>query len=135
MMTAHMTEPLASAPESAPPHGERLSRAFDAIASKVGLVYEDNAGTRLVHCATQSTPNGPSVLDTRVTLQGTSTPLEDLVAAIARDAHLDGVDYHASAKPRLTVTLQRVRVATALAALSDESGLLVHVVDRRLVVD
>jgi hypothetical protein len=44
------------------------------------------------------------------------------------------VDYRASAKPRVTLTVEGVRISTAIAALSDETNLKIGIAAGKLVV-
>jgi len=70
----------------------------------------------------------------RLSLTANGLPLSDALASVARDAKLEGVDYRATARPNIEAKLQHVRLSTALAVLSDESGLLITVAKKRLVV-
>jgi hypothetical protein len=104
---------------------------FDALAMKLSLVYVDEGDRILVRCATGVDEPEARV---RVSLDERGAALRDVVSKLAASAGLDGVDYRATRVPRVTVALDGVRLSTALAALGDESGLKVVVVNRRVVV-
>ena len=95
------------------------------------LVYVDEGDRTLVRCATSAEDNEARV---RVSLDERGVALRDVVSKLAASTGLDGVDYRATRVPRVTVALDGVRLSTALAALVDENGLKVVVVDRRVVV-
>jgi hypothetical protein len=106
---------------------------FDALAAKLGLVYEDQGGDVLVRCAGDAGKEDAR-LSVRVSVSVKEAALQDVLAVLATAAKLDGVDYRASAKPKVTLTVEGVRVSTALAALADETNLKVSVAAGKLVV-
>lgn len=101
---------------------------LDALASKLRLSYEDDGGTLRVHCSGAAGSNDA----TRISLTLDNASLADAADSLAKAAGLDGVDYRAKAKPKIKVTLERVR--TAILVLADESSLKIAVVKKRLVV-
>ncbi|MBX3230795.1 MAG: hypothetical protein KIT84_01150 [Labilithrix sp.] len=106
-----------------------LPLVLDALATKLHLGYEDDGATLQVHCVGGESPDA-----TRVSLSVHDGTLADAAESLAKSAHLDGVDYRATQRPKVNVTLERVRLGTAVAVLADESGLKVAVVKKRLVV-
>jgi hypothetical protein len=110
-----------------------IPMVFDALAAKLGLVYEEDAGDVLVRCAGDA--GGADVrLSSRVSVAVRDGELTAALDELVAEAKLDGLDYRASARPKVTVTLERVRLATALAALADETGLKIAVARGKLVV-
>jgi len=107
-----------------------VSLVFDALAAKMHFTYEDGPGKVVfVHCGA-----APAVDAPRVSLSEKGAPLPDVVAHLATAAKLDGVDYRATKKPNVDITLVDVRLGTALTALGDESGLRVTTSGKRVVV-
>lgn len=106
---------------------------FDALAAKLGLVYEDQGGDVLVRCAGDAGKEDAR-LSARVSVSVKEAALQDVLFVLATAAKLDGVDYRASAKPRVTLTVEGVRISTAIAALSDETNLKIGIAAGKLVV-
>jgi type II secretory pathway component GspD/PulD (secretin) len=107
---------------------------LDALASKFGLVYEDRDGTMEVHCSPARAAGAAGDPAVRLSLDERDAALPEVAARVAAAAHLSGVDYRATSRPRVNVRLERVRLPTALAALADSTGLRVRVSEGRLVV-
>lgn len=108
-----------------------VSLVLDALALKLHLTYTDDGKAIHVGCEGGAAPPEAAV---RVSLSVKDAPLPAVLDQVARDAKLDGVDYAASSRPNVDLTVQNVKLGTALAALSDESGLSLSVAKRRLVV-
>ena len=106
---------------------------FDAFAAKLGLVYEEYAGDILVRCAGDA-GSTDARLSSRVSVLEHDGELRAALDKLVLEAKLDGIDYRASARPKVTVTLERVRLSTALTALADETGLKIAVARGKLVV-
>ena len=107
-----------------------LPLVFDALASQLKLVYDDNDDGIYVRCQeTGATHAAP----TSVTFAENDAPLPDVLERLAASAKLEGVDYRASKRPPVTMTLRGVRLSTAVAALSDSTGLRVAIKKNRLV--
>jgi hypothetical protein len=109
-----------------------IALVYDALAAKLGLVYDDDGRAIHVHCASAGAP-AAAILATRVSLAEDAAPLPAALDHLAATARLDGVDYRAKARPGISVKLEGVRLATALAALADATGLRLTVVDRKIV--
>lgn len=106
-----------------------LPIVFDALALKLQLVYEDDGAAVNVRCAGTNAAPPP-----RVSLEAENAPLADVATRLAADARLAGVDYRATARPEVTVTLKDVRFSTAIVALADAGKVHVSVVKNRLVI-
>jgi type II secretory pathway component GspD/PulD (secretin) len=106
---------------------------FDALAAKLGLVYEEDAGDVLVRCAGDA-GGADARLSSRVSVEARDGELRAALEKLVAEAKLDGIDYRASVQPKVTVTLERVRLSTAIAALADETGLKIAVARGQLVV-
>lgn len=106
---------------------------FDALATKLGLVYEDQGGDVLVRCAGDAGKEDAR-LSVRVSVSVKEAALQNVLGVLATAAKLDGVDYRTKAQPKVTLTVESVRVSTALAALADESNLKIGVAAGKLVV-
>jgi type II secretory pathway component HofQ len=106
---------------------------LDVIGRKFSLVYEEQGSDLIVRCANvegdAAIKNAP-----RVTLSEKDAELPGVLGRLAASAKLDSVDYRAARKPRVNVTLEDVRLSTAVTALADETGLKLAVSGRRLVV-
>jgi hypothetical protein len=98
---------------------------FDALASKLGLVYEDQGG---------DAGKEDARLATKVSVTVKEAALQSVLEMLASSAKLDGVDYRATSRPKVTITLEGVRVSTALAALADGTNLKLGVARGKLVV-
>lgn len=122
-------------------HGEvnlRLKNAplplvYDALAMKLGLVYEEEDGGIIVGCVSDA-GSSKATLASRVSLAEKASPLPEVLGRLATSAKLSGVDYRATARPKINVTLEGVRVSTALAVLADATGLKIAIAKNRLVV-
>ena len=115
-----------------------IPMVFDALASKLQLFYEDQGSAILVRCAGDAGGGDPR-LATRVTLSLREAPLDAVLDVLVRAGKLDGVEWRLdstvrSSLPKVTVTIENVRVATALAVLSDASGLRISVARGKIVV-
>jgi hypothetical protein len=112
-----------------------LPLVFDALALKLGLIYETDGDVIKVRCrdADAASGGGDRLLE-RVSVVERSQPLPDVLQRLAVTAKLDGVDYRASARPTVNVTLESVRLTTAVAALSETTNLAIKVSQKRLVV-
>jgi hypothetical protein len=108
------------------------SLVFDALANKLGLVYAETSKGVEVTCRASASPTAPEAA--RVSLVEHATPMPEAVAHLAKEAHLEGVDYRATRRPDVSVTLERVKVGTALAVLAETSGLSVRVEKGKVVV-
>jgi hypothetical protein len=106
---------------------------FDALASKLGLVYEDQGGDVLVRCAGDAGKEDAR-LATKVSITVKEAALQSVLEMLASSAKLDGVDYRATSRPKVTITLEGVRVSTALAALADGTNLKLGVARGKPVV-
>lgn len=110
-----------------------LPLVFDALAMKLRLVYSaDASGAIKVGCA--SSGPSPKVAEARVSLAVNDAPLDEVLRHLATSAKLEGVDYRASAHPRVSIRLDSVRPATAMEALAESTGLTITVVGRKLTV-
>jgi type II secretory pathway component GspD/PulD (secretin) len=105
---------------------------YDVLATKLHLLYEDDGGAILVRCATDA--GSAAKTATRVNLSEQNAPLPDVLARLATSAKLAGVDYRATIKPNVTITLERASVATVMTALAESSGVKIVVARDRLVV-
>ncbi len=110
-----------------------LPLVFDALALKMHFTYEDDGSAIHVRCQGDAA-SADSVLDTRVTIAVKAASLPDMLSVLVTAAHLEGVDYRASARPAVTMEIGNVRLGTALAAVRESTGLKVFVTGRRLVV-
>lgn len=115
-----------------------IPMVFDALASKLQLFYEDQGSAILVRCAGDAGSADPR-LATRVNLSLREAPLDAVLDVLVRAGKLDGVEWTLdstarAALPRVTVTVENVRVATALAVLSDASGMRISVARGKIVV-
>lgn len=108
------------------------SLVFDALANKLGLVYSETSKGVEVTCRASVSPAAPEA--TRVSLVEHATPMPEVAAHLAKEAHLEGVDYRATRRPDVSVTLERVKVGTALTVLAETSGLSVRVEKGKVVV-
>ena len=104
---------------------------FDALASQMKLVYDDNADNIYVRC--QETAAIHAGWD-HVSLAEADAPLPDVLDRLATSAKLTGVDYMTTKRPPVTMTPKDVRLSTAMTALGDSTGLRVRVRNNRLVV-
>jgi hypothetical protein len=110
-----------------------LPLVFDALAMKLGLVYdEDASGAIRVGCAAAPDAPTPGV---RLSVKETGAELPDVLSRLAASAKLEGVDYRAAARPKINVTLESVRLSTAIAVLSDTSNVRIKLAGHRLVAD
>ncbi len=107
------------------------SLVFDALATKLGLVYSETSKGVEVTCRASASPAAEA---TRVSLVEHATPMPEVAAHLAKEAHLEGVDYRATRRPDVSVTLERVKVGTALTVLAETSGLSVRVEKGKVVV-
>jgi hypothetical protein len=110
-----------------------IALVYDALAMKLGLVYEEEQGVIKVGCAVDggaSNARGTA----RVSIAEKESPLPDVLDRLATSAKLEGVDYRASARPKVNVTLEGVRISTALTVLGDATGLKIAIANKRLVV-
>lgn len=105
---------------------------FDALASKLRLVYVEEDGTIRVDCAGDAGSVDPRT-SARVSVAVKDLPLGTLLEQIAKTARLEGVDYRAGASPQVTVTLEGVKLETALLAIADSTGVRVAVRGGRIV--
>jgi type II secretory pathway component HofQ len=115
-------------------HNTPIPLVFDALALKLGLIYEEEDGAILVRCAGDG-GSADAKLSARVSVAEQGAALPDVLEKVAHGAKLDGVDYRAAARPKVTITLQNVRLATTVAALSDETGLKIKVAGGKVVVE
>lgn len=116
-----------------------VSLVLDALALKLHLTYEEDGNVVNVRCTGDNAGgNGaptPRLSEIpRVTIAMNAVELPVILDAIAKASNLEGVDYKATAKPKVDLTVTNVRIGTVLAALSDESGLRVSMSKNRLVV-
>lgn len=127
-----------------------LPLVYDALAMKLRLVYDedkDPAGKITVRCAAVAADAAPggsvaSAVDpkiaskpgSRVNVTERETSLPDALAHLAVTAKLAGVDYRASTRPKVNITLENVRLATAMAALADGAGVTIALERDRIVV-
>ena len=112
-----------------------LPLVYDALALKLGLAYEDRGDGIVVRCAASAaSAPAPERPDPRVSLAVKGAALADVVDHLTGPAKLAGVDYQAATRPRVTMTLENVRLSTLLTALSDATGLRVTIAGDRLVV-
>ena len=110
-----------------------IALVYDALAMKLGLVYEEEQGAIKVGCAVDG--GGSNARGTaRVSIAEKESPLPEVLGRLATAAKLEGVDYRASARPKINVTLEGVRISTALTVLSDATGLKIAIANGRLVV-
>jgi type II secretory pathway component HofQ len=111
-----------------------LPLIYDAIAIKLGLTYEDRDGGVFVGCAGEKKATPEAEL--RVSLHETGAPLAAVLDHLAKEARLEGIDdsHVDTVRVPLSITLEKVRLSTALTALSDASGLRISVAGGRLVV-
>ena len=110
-----------------------LPLVLDALAMKLGLVYDEQDGDVLVRCLGDSGADDAKLL-VRVTVNVKGAALPDVVGALAGTAKLEGVDYRAKTRPNVNLTLENVRLPTAVSALGDTTGLRITVSRGRLVV-
>lgn len=110
-----------------------LQLAYDAIAARMGLSYEERDGSILVHCAARDTSD--ERLAARVTIDAHDAGVEEVASHVASAAKLVGVDWRASSHPQVTITMTNVRASTALAALAETSGLKMHAAGGKIVVE
>jgi hypothetical protein len=96
-------------------------------------VYEDQGGDVLVRCAGDAGKEDAR-LATKVSVTVKEAALQSVLEMLASSAKLDGVDYRATSRPKVTITLEGVRVSTALAALADGTNLKLGVARGKLVV-
>lgn len=108
-----------------------LPLVFDALASQMKLVYDDNADNVYVRC--QEADAIHAGWD-HVSLAEADAPLPDVLDRLAASAKLAGVDYKTAKRPPVTMTLKDVRLSTAMTALGDTTGLHVALRKNRLVV-
>ncbi|MBS2015482.1 MAG: hypothetical protein JST00_21520 [Deltaproteobacteria bacterium] len=106
---------------------------LDAIGRKFSLVYEEQGSDLVVRCG-DSEGDAEAKGTTRVSISKKDAELPVVLDELVASAKLDGVDYRASRKPRVNVTLESVRLSTAVTVLADETGLRLAVSGRRLVV-
>ncbi len=115
-----------------------LPLVFDVLAAKLRLRYDAIDGGIRVGCAVGNEP-APAPAEGRpegrISLNERDAPARAVLAKVATAAGLAGVDYRATGEPRLTVTLEKVRVSTVLGALADESGLRLRVEGNRLIAE
>jgi hypothetical protein len=114
-----------------------LPLVYDALAMKLHLVYETDGTPRgpiRVTCAVDGGSEAAKAGAMRVSLAEKNAPLDQVLVRLATAAGLEGVDYRATSHPRVDVTLDRVRAATAMAVLGDETGLKISVIGGKLVV-
>jgi hypothetical protein len=108
---------------------------LDALALKLNLAYEEREnGVIGVVCKDPDAGDDSAKDAARVNIAEKNVPLPDALAHLATAAKLDGVDYRATAKPNVDITLNKVRLGTAVRALSDTSGVKVSVQKNRLIV-
>jgi hypothetical protein len=110
-----------------------IPMVFDAMAAKLHLVYEEQGGDVLVRCAGDAGSIEARVA-TKVSVSVKEAELSKVLDMLAGAAKLDGVEYRATARPKVTFTVDGVRVATVVALLSDETGLKIGVARGKLVV-
>ncbi len=113
-------------------HNTPVPMVFDAMAAKLHLVYEDQGSEILVRCAGDA--GADERLSTRVTVSVKEADLRAVLDVLAAAGKLDGVDYRSSKRPKVTVTVENVRVSTAVAVLGDMTGLKISVARGKLVV-
>jgi hypothetical protein len=108
---------------------------FDVLALKLRLRYVERDGAILVSCLGPNEPAlGPDPqLEKRVSVAVSAAPARAVLAQVAEAAGLAGVDYRAAEEPRVTITLENVRLGTLLGAVADETGLRLSVEGARLV--
>jgi hypothetical protein len=109
-----------------------VSLVLDALAQKLDLSYEDEGDSVRVVCKEDA--GTKARLGARVSVTETNSPLPKVLDHVATAAQLEGVDYRASARPNVSMTLNGVRLSTAVTALADATALHIHVSKRRLVV-
>jgi hypothetical protein len=112
-----------------------LRLAFDAIAAKMALTYEERDGATFVHCGDRLAATSDDRLAARVTVDARDAGVDDVVAHVATAAKLDGVDWRANAHPNVTITMTNVRASTAIEALAETSGLRMHAARGKIVVE
>ena len=88
-----------------------------------------------MRCAEAEAGAADERLAVRVSIDVRDAPLESVSAHVAEAAKLDGVDWRATARPVVTMTMTNVRASTALAALSETSGVRLRTQNGRLVVE
>lgn len=118
-----------------------LPVVYDVLASKLHLTYEEkNDDSIVVHCKPKDGDDEEDdelvieSLATRVSVSANERPLPDLLDELARSAKLGGVDYRATKRPAITMSLKDVRLGTAVQAVTESSGVHVAVRGDRLVV-
>ena len=110
-----------------------LPLVYDALALKLRLVYDEENGAIIVRCATDAGPPNAKVAS-RVSLSEKDSLLPDVLDRLATSAKLEGVEYRATSRPKVTMQLEGVRVSTALTALADAGNVRISVAKDRLVV-
>jgi type II secretory pathway component GspD/PulD (secretin) len=107
---------------------------FDALALKMGLLYDEQDGDVLVRCAGDGGADDARRL-ARVSVAVKAVSLPEVATQLAAAAKLDGVDYRAKARPNVNVTLENVRLSTAVSVLAETSGLRVMLSRGKIVVE
>jgi hypothetical protein len=105
-----------------------LPLVFDALALKLGLVYGEDSGAITVGC------QGTNSTGTRISVSEKEAPLPDVLQRVAASAKLEGVDYRASKRPKVSLTVESVRLSTAVKALAETGNVEIAVHRKRLVV-
>ena len=117
-----------------------LPVVYDVLAARLRLSYEEKSDDSLVvHCKPKDSdeddedaPDEISIV--RVSFSANERPLPDLLDEMAKSAKLRGVDYRATKRPTITMSLKDVRLGTAVQAVTESSGVHVAVRGDRLVV-
>lgn len=110
-----------------------LPLVYDALALKLGLAYEEDNGGVMVRCAVDAGPTSAKA-GARVSLTEKDAPLPDVLDRLAASAKLEGVDYRATARPKIDMKVERVRLSTAVSALADAGNVKITLIRERLVV-
>lgn len=111
-----------------------VSLVLDALAVKLRLTYTDDGTAIHVGCAGPHAAPSPSKDIPRVTISVKQVALPEVLNQVSQMAGLEGVDYKVEAKPKLDLTVQNVRVGTALAVLSEQSDLWITIRNEKIVV-
>lgn len=113
-----------------------LPLVFDAFALKLGLVYDEpQGGMGPVHVSCGRSAPIDARARARASISERDVPLDDVAKHLADLAKLDGVDYRTKTKPKVTIALERVRVATIMTALAETTDLIVRIDGGKLIVE
>lgn len=107
-----------------------ISMVLTALGSKLHLVYEERGSELHVACARDGGAPAPAH---KISMAEASAALPVVLEKLAKENAL-AVDYRATKKPAVTLTVENASLGAVLGVLADESELSIAVKNGKIVV-